>query len=395
MTPKTVMFLPDVIGGVNSVISNVVSFNAELPPFKVVAYSNTTDKREQISNSPFAKNITRISINPRNNLYFTLRKLNKAVTEPTDCIVATDSLELSMVDVLRLPNKLVFMVLGDFQHYYTNAVNYDGIIDKYIAISKEIFEKLVQLLPHRKRDITLAYFPTPPVSQKKYERRTDALHVIYAARLDEQKNVLLLPQIDEELKNRGINVEWTIVGDGPLRSDLEAVVKSKTNFALTGFLGNKSLHEAYLHHDIFITTSLAEGLPVSVVEAMKTGLVPVVSDISGGLRELINNQQNGFLCQSNNEIAFADALEKLYHNREMKKTMSVNAREFANATFDPIINSNKYWQLFAEAAKSEKVKIYNNSKLLLFDKSWLPNSFVRNYRDLKGNLRFLLFKRTA
>jgi glycosyltransferase involved in cell wall biosynthesis len=379
---RNVFFLPNVVGGVSSVINNILGFTPQLKGTNVIAYSDSRDQRKKIDNFNENAVISRFTYHSIDNIYYTTRRMFAFAPADLSCIVATDILELIMVQRMRIEKPVVYIVMGDFKHYYDTAVVHGGVVDIFVAISKEIYDKLVDLLPHRKKDIRLAYFPTPEIKIKRQRTDSPFLRIIYVSRLEDVKNPLMLPLIDGILKGKGIGVEWTIVGDGPLRADLEKAIGDAPNFKLTGFLSSAGLAQAYTRHDIFLLPSANEGIPVSLIEAMKTGLVPVVSDITGGIREIVEDDRNGWLCPPDDATAFAARIERLHHDRSLVENISSNAIRYAEKLFDPRACSTLYWNIIDEASRSERPKVYNPAKPGFLDRNWLPNKVVRFIRNL-------------
>lgn len=110
-----------------------------------------------------------------------------------------------------------------------------------------------------------------------------ALSFICVAALNENKNQKLILNAIASRKMRGENFSLTIVGDGPLGRELkrkteELSLEDKVIF--TGLIPRKRVFELLLHHDIFISASRGEGLPVSLLEALAAGCFPITSSIS-------------------------------------------------------------------------------------------------------------------
>ena len=375
-------FLPDVVGGVSSVITNIAVYAGQGKPVKIIACS---DRRLPRTGIDFPREnfvpTGRFVFDSYDNLYYTAKKLRKELDGPgpVPVIVATDAPELQMIQLTALDTKTIFIVLGDFEHYYQLAQQHQGIIDGFIAISREIHEKLVQLLPGREDSIHLAYFPTPVVHASKSEYRPGRLRAVYVGRLDDGKNPLLLPEIDRMLRQENIIIEWTIVGDGPLREPLKELIRDRGNFVLKGLLSNEELHKVYMEQDVLIMPSKAEGLPVSLIESMKSAIVPVVSNISGGVREIVRAGINGFLCDVEKAGDFADCLKTLYRQPELYGQYSAAAKSSVDQQFDPYRNSKRYFDLIESIPHrkgSKKFSLQTNR----LDKPWLPNSLVKYIR---------------
>ena len=99
----------------------------------------------------------------------------------------------------------------------------------------------------------------------------------------------------------------------------------------------------------FVLPSSFEGLPVSVLEAMAQGLVPVASDIRSGLPELIRDGENGFLVALGDTEGFADRLATLALNREGLTQMSAAAyRTIAGGDYSVEKMVKRYLELFCD-----------------------------------------------
>ena len=381
-------FLPDVNGGVASVINNIISYGNPVSGVSVIAYTDKRSKRP----AAFFLNTGNVQINKFeycsfDNLFNYLKKLKDLIKTDDPVFVATDSVELQMADLMKLDNKLVFIVFGDFDHYYALALKHQNIINRFIAISKDIYNNLLLYLPDRKEDITLAYFPTPDVLTTKKLSRNANLRILYVARFEPSKDPLQLPVIDRILKESGVKVNWTIVGSGPLEQIFkETILQSGAdNFSLMGMVANDKLHDLYMSQDIFIMTSLSEGLPVSLIEAMKSGLVPVVSNIAGGIREIVVDGKNGFLNKPGEAGDFAKNLINLHENPDLLEQLSQNAISSVKVQFDPYKNSSHYFDLIQSTVFVKGKKKFGHATNRL-DKKWIPSFIVRNIRKLKSRL---------
>ena len=99
------------------------------------------------------------------------------------------------------------------------------------------------------------------------------------------------------LKKEGIAFQMTVVGDGPLLSELEQKVQYLglvDNVSFVGRIDNDNMPEALHKHDVYLSASLRDGTSLSLLEAMATGLFPIVSDIKTN-SSWVENGVNGFL----------------------------------------------------------------------------------------------------
>jgi colanic acid/amylovoran biosynthesis glycosyltransferase len=148
------------------------------------------------------------------------------------------------------------------------------------------------------------------------------IKLISVARLTEKKglkySILALGNLIQQHKN----VEYNIVGDGPLKKDLTDLVNKlnlNDNVRLLGQKSQTEVRELLDQSHILIAPSVTakdgdqEGIPVAIMEAMAMGL-PVISTLHSGIPELIENNVSGFLVPERDEIALGNAMLHLLNN---------------------------------------------------------------------------------
>lgn len=142
--------------------------------------------------------------------------------------------------------------------------------------------------------------PTPPPA---------APRLVYVGRLVEQKGPLVLVEAAGILRRRGVELELEIVGDGPMRGEVEAAVAREglgDRVRLLGVRGNAGVREAIRSARAMVLPSFAEGLPVVLMEALALGR-PVVSTYVAGIPELVT-PDCGWLVPAGDADALADAM---------------------------------------------------------------------------------------
>jgi glycosyltransferase involved in cell wall biosynthesis len=141
--------------------------------------------------------------------------------------------------------------------------------------------------------------------------------------------------------------EALIVGDGPDRPTLESEIRRlhlEDRVRLTG--ERHDVPDLLAAADVFVLSSESEGLPVSVLEAMATGL-PVVASRVGGLPELIVDGETGLLVEPRDPDALAAALERLVADRALRRELGAAGRAYAEAHFDPESFARAHVNLYA------------------------------------------------
>ena len=125
-----------------------------------------------------------------------------------------------------------------------------------------------------------------------------------------------------------------IVGDGPLRAELEASARRLGIAGRVTFLGRRAdVSQLLRAFDIFVLSSISEGLPLSVPEAMAAG-VPVVATDVGALREVVSDPAFGVLVPPKSPERLAEAVLALLRDETRRGVISRAARERVQATFD-------------------------------------------------------------
>ena len=135
-----------------------------------------------------------------------------------------------------------------------------------------------------------------------------------------------LPQILDKVSH---NFEIEIIGDGPYREELIGLVENlgvASYVHFTGTVPYSELPQKYREADIFILPSLAEGMPLVVLEAMGTGL-PIIASRVQGIDELVAEDVNGALFDAGDVDGLADCLVQLINAGEKRIEMGKASTE--------------------------------------------------------------------
>ena len=132
-----------------------------------------------------------------------------------------------------------------------------------------------------------------PAAVPRAARAPDApLRLIYLGRIiEEQKRVSRLAQLAKILQARGTPVEFSIVGEGPQREALRAELRDCPFVRFVEPVTYDQVPRLLQDYDMFVLLSDFEGLPLSLLEAMGAGVVPVVSDLPSGLAEVVDESR--------------------------------------------------------------------------------------------------------
>jgi len=163
----------------------------------------------------------------------------------------------------------------------------------------------------------------------------EAIVIGAVGRLTAIKNYKMFLEVAKEIKKKNPNVivKFLIVGDGELKGELVALsdklgIKEDTIFTSW----RKDIDSVYRAIDIVILTSLNEGTPVSLIEALASGKPVVATDV-GGVRDVVENGKFGFVVSLDDVDAFSKAVSSLINDREKKENFGLRGRDFVKKRY--------------------------------------------------------------
>ena len=132
-----------------------------------------------------------------------------------------------------------------------------------------------------------------------------------------------------QLMDQGVPVRFDIIGDGPERQRVLYTIHDlelQNHVRLLGRLNPEQVRDRLQQSDVFLLSSLSEGISNAVLEAMSCGL-PVVTTDCGGMREAVTDGVEGFIVPVRDPEAMAQALLRLWKEPDLRKKMGEAARE--------------------------------------------------------------------
>jgi sugar transferase (PEP-CTERM/EpsH1 system associated) len=166
------------------------------------------------------------------------------------------------------------------------------------------------------------------------------------ARLAPIKNHRYLLDAFEKLSGNAPQTRLLIVGDGPERQALEdhtAVLGITQRVVFTG--ERRDTEKLLCAMDVYALSSTSEGMNLTLLEAMSSGL-PVVATAVGGNTEIVKHDHTGFVVPLNAPDAFAGALEKLVLSEELRRSMGEAGRMSVIERFDERAMIAQYTKLY-------------------------------------------------
>mgnify|MGYP004632355217 CR=1 FL=1 len=168
---------------------------------------------------------------------------------------------------------------------------------------------------------------------------TDKIKVFTIGRIGYQKN----PRMFNEIAEKNSNLQFTWIGEGELKEEL-----TSGNIEITGWKNRDEVLKIINENDIFILTSLWEGLPISLLEAMYMKKICIVTNVVGN-KDVIENEKNGFVCKNVDD--FVNVLKKIQNNKYKLDEISDNAYRDVLKQYNTKIMCEKY----IKAYEGEKI----------------------------------------
>ena len=147
------------------------------------------------------------------------------------------------------------------------------------------------------------------------------------------KNFGLFLRVAKRVIDSGIKAKFILIGDGPMRAELQ-------NTAADLGLGEKVIFTGFREDvfrlvsilDLFVLCSNSETNPIALIEAMALKR-PVVATNVGGVLEIVDNNVNGLLCPSGDEVFLASSITHLLQNMEKARELGDNAYQKVRNAF--------------------------------------------------------------
>lgn len=184
----------------------------------------------------------------------------------------------------------------------------------------------------------------PEIFEEKPHRK--GFWIASAGRFVSVKDYPFLIEVAREVSTSHNDISFKIAGDGPQRAEVEVKTKEHglaDRISLPGFIVD--MNTFYRNIDVYINTSLHEGIPMSVLEAMAHGL-PVIAPKVGGIEEIITDGVEGYLIESRDPAAFAEKCVLLATNKDLYAEMSLAARKRVQNDFSVEQMARKYQELY-------------------------------------------------
>lgn len=209
--------------------------------------------------------------------------------------------------------ELVKSILYNFWNPHYNSVrNAYNLSDKFLLLSESYIDSFIKTYDVDKKDNKLMAIPNPCPFNDNYEFSTKEQIVLIVSRMQEdQKRIFAALKIWKMLRNKN-GWKLLIVGDGPDMNKYKKIAKGICGVEFAGHSNN--VQSYYKRSKIFMMTSIWEGLPMTLIEAMHYGCVPVVFDSFAAVHDLIKNGETGYIISNNDICQYVSVMDSLLND---------------------------------------------------------------------------------
>lgn len=255
---------------------------------------------------------------------------------------------------------------GDESYRHRLTALFAGV-DKIVAVSGFIRDRLIGLgCPATKIEVLPLGVPTGAV-RSPAPRSDDMVRFISVGSLLPIKGHLKLLQALELALQQGARLALTIVGDGELRTELEAEIRSRNladHVTLSGALSQQQVSVLLQASDVYVQMGgcldnpqapewpIEEGLPISYVEAASHGL-PLIGSRAGGIPEICHPGQNGYLEEPGDVAAVAEHMVALAGDDELRMALGNAARHTVLQQFDCEVQTARLEALYDRLCQAD------------------------------------------
>ena len=317
---------------------------------------------------PYALSLTSKMVDVAKYEGLDLLHVHYAIPHATSAVLARDILEKesrSLPVVTTLHGTDITIVGQDAS--YSPVVNYSiNASDGVTAVSNFLRQETYDAF-----DIEVPIKVIPNFIDTEHFRRLEKDHfrsaicapgqkvVVHVSNFRRVKNVSHVVEVFHQILQEGISAKLLLVGDGPDRSNVEQLTRDLGIQQAVRFLGKQDpVQEILSIADLFLLTSGSESFGLAPLEAMACGVPVVCSDV-GGLPELVEGSEAGFLCPLGDIHAFAKACVKVLTDDSLHAEMAQHAREYVVRHYDThaiVVQYEEYYEDIIGRMAAQKPK---------------------------------------
>lgn len=257
--------------------------------------------------------------------------INEDFKQKTNPVFFTS--EGSEIEVLRGYYKKVnicFVYHGDYALYYNMGYKYQSVIDNHIVVSNQIYNRINAQFFLFRANVILQPAKIQKLSIDSTNKTENS--IAFIGRPTKEKGFDSLIELIRKTKELEINFQWHLFGvekkDAPM-------LTSYSNVVFYGLINNDDIPKYIANIKYFFLPSISEGLPISLLEAINCGLIPILNRYNDSVDLFVNNGRDGIIYHKLEDNQLVDLISSLYNENTLQRE-APRDREILK----PFINSN-------------------------------------------------------
>jgi glycosyltransferase involved in cell wall biosynthesis len=265
-------------------------------------------------------------------------RLLGSLLEKDDILVCNDGFELAAVNYLRCPNKIVFILHGDLDHYNSLLRRYAGIIDGVLCVSGGLKDKYSTLYSGLSFEVC-----HPLVRNVAAPQQTGMglpLMGVYAGRLEYMKGGdTFVDVVNTSSKEVGIDIRWEVYTT-TRGTDKELLAALPQSVKVCYDIANDVLLDRLAKADFLVFPSRSEGFGMTVLEAMVRGVIPIARPLPIGIPDMVVDGETGYLADTAAEIV--RIIKDLCADNGKRDTIRKEVHRLSNSRFNYMASGERF-----------------------------------------------------
>lgn len=226
---------------------------------------------------------------------------------------------------------LIAVLHSDDEAYYDAYTDMESYIDKCLVVSNQIRQKLVSKgFPENKCRYLSWKVSCETENMRTYSEEGFPIRLGYAGRIvKSQKRADCLVEIAKKLREKGILFCLEVAGEGDAQTLLEEEVAREglqEAVIFVGVIRREEIDRFWKRQDIMLSCSEVEGHSISQAEAMASGAVPIITNVSGAADD-VSDGHNGFIVEIGDIESMVERICRLYQDRDRLVRMGQHAHD--------------------------------------------------------------------
>jgi len=299
------------------------------------------------------------------------------------CTVPVLSNGIGVIDVMQ----------SDEDYYYAHAATFHPYWNAIATVSSHLRDRVQAQFPQVAGRTHFIANGVRPAGERRARpiEPGGPLRLIYSGRIAEhQKRISDLAALAEALAEAGVNYHLTLAGDGPEMPAMAGRLEPLSRRGLVELAGKLPFEEVmarYQASDVLLLTSGWEGLSNTLLEAMNSGCVPVVTDIPSGVPDVVSDGENGLLAPVGDIPAFVAHLRGLASDPVRLERLSAAAWQTIRERFTDTRETDEWEALLERVSGEIRTGAFRRPR----GKIIVPQNKRLAYRIRKGIARRLPF----